>query len=45
MHPSVELYSALILGAVGYRPEQISVIEALSRTAGWLAHWNEAVRD
>lgn len=42
LYPNVDFYSGLIYSALGFKPEMFTVLFAIPRTAGWLAHWNEA---
>ena len=39
--PNVDFYSGIILRALGIPTEQFTVIFALGRISGWLAHWKE----
>ncbi len=41
LYPNVDFYSGIILRAIGIPMEQFTVIFALGRLAGWLAHWRE----
>ncbi len=41
LYPNVDFYSGIILRALGIPTEQFTVIFALGRLAGWLAHWRE----
>ncbi len=41
LYPNVDFYSGIILRALGIPIEQFTVIFALGRLAGWLAHWKE----
>ncbi|MEA9393437.1 citrate synthase [Acerihabitans sp. TG2] len=41
LYPSVDFYTALILKAMGLPPSMFTVISAVGRTIGWIAHWNE----
>ncbi len=45
LYPNVDFYSGIILRAIGIPLNMFTVIFALGRTAGWLAHWNEMVED
>ncbi len=42
LYPNVDFYSGLIYEALGFDPDMFTVLFAIPRTAGWLAHWNEA---
>ena len=41
LYPNVDFYSGIILRALGIPTEQFTVIFALGRISGWLAHWKE----
>ena len=41
LYPNVDFYSGIILRAIGIPTEQFTVIFALGRLPGWLAHWKE----
>lgn len=41
LYPNVDFYSGIILKAIGIPVSMFTVIFALSRTVGWIAHWNE----
>ncbi len=41
LYPNVDFYSGIILKALGIPTEQFTVIFALGRISGWLAHWKE----
>ena len=41
LYPNVDFYSGIILRAIGIPTDQFTVIFALGRLAGWLAHWKE----
>jgi citrate synthase len=41
LYPNVDFYSGIILRAIGIPTEQFTVIFAIGRVAGWLAHWKE----
>ena len=43
LYPNVDFYSGIILKAIGIPTSMFTVIFALSRTVGWIAHWNEMV--
>ncbi len=45
LYPSVSFYTAMIYQAMGFRPEMATVLLAIPRTAGWLAHWHEMLSD
>ena len=41
LYPNVDFYSGLIYQAMGFPLEMFTVLFAIPRTAGWLAHWQE----
>jgi citrate synthase len=41
LYPNVDFYSGLIYQAMGFPIEMFTVLFAIPRTAGWLAHWTE----
>jgi citrate synthase len=41
LYPNVDFYSGLIYQAMGFPIEMFTVLFAIPRTAGWLAHWAE----
>ncbi|MDQ6837914.1 MAG: citrate synthase [Actinomycetota bacterium] len=41
LYPNVDFYSGLIYEAMGFPSEMFTVLFAIPRTAGWLAHWQE----
>jgi citrate synthase len=41
LYPNVDFYSGLIYQAMGFPPEMFTVLFAIPRTAGWLAHYKE----
>ena len=43
--PNVDFYSGLIYEAMGFKPEMFTVLFAIGRTVGWLAHWEELMED
>jgi citrate synthase len=45
LYPNVDFYSGIIYQAMGFKPEMFTVLFAIPRTAGWLAHWDELMRD
>jgi citrate synthase len=45
LYPNVDFYSGLIYEAMGMPVEMFPVLFAIPRTAGWLAQWQEMVRD
>lgn len=45
LFPNVDFYSGIILSAIGFPTEMFTVLFALARTVGWVAHWNEMISD
>ncbi len=45
LYPNVDFYSGLIYQAMGFPMEMFTVLFAIPRTAGWLAHWLELLVD
>ena len=41
LYPNVDFYSGLIYQAMGFPPEMFTVLFAIPRTSGWLAHYQE----
>ena len=41
LYPNVDFYSGIIMKAIGIPMNMFTVIFAISRTIGWIAHWNE----
>ncbi|MBL4699702.1 MAG: citrate synthase [Phycisphaeraceae bacterium] len=42
LYPNVDLYSGIILRAMGIPLEMFTVMFAIGRMPGWIAHWKEA---
>jgi citrate synthase len=45
LYPNVDFYSGIIYEAMGFSPEMFTVLFAIGRTVGWLAHWEEFMED
>lgn len=45
LYPNVDFYSGVILRALGIPLNMFTVIFAMARTAGWLAHWMEMMSE
>ncbi|MES2661837.1 MAG: citrate synthase [Pseudomonadota bacterium] len=43
LYPNVDFYSGIILRAIGIPVSMFTVIFALARTVGWIAHWHEMI--
>lgn len=41
LYPNVDFYSGIILRAMGFPTSMFTVLFAIARTAGWVAHWQE----
>ena len=42
---NLDFYSAITLKALGFPTEMFTVLYAIARTAGWIAHWKEMIDD
>jgi len=45
LYPNVDFYSGLIYRAMGFPMDFFTVLFAIPRTVGWLAHWSEHIDD
>ncbi|MGQ0383587.1 MAG: citrate synthase [Gammaproteobacteria bacterium] len=45
LYPNVDFYSGIIYRALGIPREMFTVMFAIARTAGWVAHWSEMIGD
>jgi len=45
LYPNVDFYSGLIYQAMGFQPTMFPVLFAVGRTVGWIAQWQEMLRD
>jgi citrate synthase len=45
LYPNVDFYSGIIYQAMGFKPDMFTVLFAIPRTVGWLAQWDELLRD
>jgi citrate synthase len=45
LFPNVDFYSGIVLKAIGIPVSMFTVIFALSRTVGWIAHWKEMMEE
>jgi citrate synthase len=45
LYPNVDFYSGLIYQALGFPVDMFTVLFAIPRTVGWLAHWQELLED
>jgi len=44
LYPNVDFYSGLIYESMGFPTEMFTVLFAIPRTVGWLAHWQEMLQ-
>jgi citrate synthase len=45
LYPNVDFYSGIIYRAIGIPSEMFTVMFAMGRLPGWIAHWQEMMRD
>jgi citrate synthase len=45
LYPNIDFYSGITLSAMGFPVTMFTVLFAVARTAGWLAHWKEMQND
>jgi citrate synthase len=45
LYPNVDFYSGIIYAALGIPRSMFTVMFAIARTAGWVAHWQEMIGD
>ncbi|HYW03453.1 MAG TPA: citrate synthase [Gammaproteobacteria bacterium] len=45
LYPNVDFYSGVIYKALGLNPDMFTVMFAIARTVGWVAHWQEMTND
>ncbi len=45
VYPNVDFYSGILYDEMGIPTDQFTSIFAVARSAGWLAHWREQLRD
>ena len=45
LYPNVDFYSGIILKAMGFPTSMFTVLFAVARTVGWIAQWNEMIKD
>jgi len=45
VYPNVDFYSGILYDEMGIPSDQFTSIFAVARSAGWLAHWREQLRD
>ncbi|CAG9296630.1 citrate synthase [Celerinatantimonas diazotrophica] len=44
LYPNVDFYSGIVMRAIGIPTSMFTVIFALARTVGWIAHWIEMLQ-
>jgi citrate synthase len=45
LYPNVDFYSGIIYRAMGFPTNMFTVLFALARLPGWIAHWKELIED
>ncbi len=45
LYPNVDFYSGIIYKALGIPTNMFTVMFAIARTVGWVAHWDEMISD
>src|SRR6187200_2903118 len=45
LYPNVDFYSGIIYRALGFPTNMFTVLFALGRLPGWIAHWKEMMED
>jgi citrate synthase len=45
LYPNVDFYSGIIYRALGFPERMFTVLFALGRLPGWIAHWKEMAQD
>ncbi|KAI9222740.1 citrate synthase-like protein [Blastocladiella britannica] len=45
LYPNVDFYSGIIYKSMGFPADMFPVLFCIARTAGWLAHWREQLKD
>ena len=45
LYPNVDFYTGLIYKAMGFPTKFFTVLFALGRLPGWIAHWREMLED
>jgi len=45
LYPNVDFYSGIIYKALGIPTNMFTVMFAIARTSGWVAHWMEMISD
>ncbi|MBT1017803.1 citrate synthase [Canibacter sp. lx-72] len=45
LYPNVDFYTGVIYKAMGFNPRMFTVLFAIGRLPGWIAHWQEVQQD
>jgi citrate synthase len=45
LYPNVDFYTGVIYKAMGFPTRMFTVMFAIGRLPGWIAHWREARQD
>ncbi len=45
LYPNIDFYTGILMRAMGFPPEMFTVLFAIGRTVGWIAHWKEMISD
>jgi citrate synthase len=45
LYPNVDFYTGVIYKAMGFPPRMFTVLFAIGRLPGWIAHWREMIGD
>ncbi len=45
LYPNVDFYSGITLRAMGFPSSMFTVMFAIARTVGWVAHWREGITE
>ena len=45
LYPNVDFYSGILYRAMGFPTNMFTVLFALGRLPGWIAHWKEMIED
>jgi citrate synthase len=45
LYPNVDFYSGIIYRAMGFPTDMFTVLFAIGRLPGWIAHWREMIND
>ena len=45
LYPNVDFYSGIIYRAMGFPTNMFTVLFAIGRLPGWIAHWREMMSD